>query len=306
MQQFNEDGSYTFGYENSDGSFRMENRDASGFVVGRYGYIDTNGVTQEIGSIFHYLIIAAAMPFIISFNHSIDYVSGNLGGDSVGHQVRGTLIPRTAMDTPFPVIRRSSSAQSTRENNNVDVSNVGLSDDNSVVIVSRDADANTGNPSVVRIVASGKTTPVYNSPNIDRAIGSSSTSYSTPTVALRLPSAPVYNSPTPVVDVTRIVAPAYSSSSSSSFIRSPNAVSNYGEQQQINNNVVVSRTPLLPTSSYGATGRLDSFLGNLPVAGGRIKNGNSNGYGQQPSPTVVINKLLPNSGSIATSKVISY
>jgi len=224
----------------------------------------------------------------------------------VGHQVRGTLIPRTAMDTPFPVIRRSSSAQSTRENNNVDVSNVGLSDDNSVVIVSRDADANTGNPSVVRIVASGKTTPVYNSPNIDRAIGSSSTSYSTPTVALRLPSAPVYNSPTPVVDVTRIVAPAYSSSSSSNFIRSPNAVTNYGEQQQINNNVVVSRTPLLPTSSYGATGRLDSFLGNLPVAGGRIKNGNSNGYGQQPSPTVVINKLLPNSGSIATSKVISY
>ena len=57
MQQFNEDGSYTFGYENSDGSFRMENRDASGFVVGRYGYIDTNGVTQEIGSIFHYFIV---------------------------------------------------------------------------------------------------------------------------------------------------------------------------------------------------------------------------------------------------------
>ena len=245
------------------------------------------------------------MPFISS-NHSIDYVSGNLGGESVGHQVRGTLIPRTAIDAPFPVIRRSSSTESTRENNNVDVNNVGLSDDNSVVIVSRDADINTGSPSVVRIVASGKTTPVYNSPKIDRAIGSSSTSYSTPTVALRLPSAPVYNSPTPVVDVTRIVAPTYSSPSSSAFIRSPNAGSNYGEQQQINN-VVVSRTPLQPTSSYGSTGRLDSFLGNLPVAGGRINNGNSNGYGQQPSQKAVINKLLlPNSGSMAASKAISY
>jgi hypothetical protein len=52
IQQLNEDGSYTFGYENSDGSFRMENRDASGFVVGRYGYIDINGKTQEIGPIF--------------------------------------------------------------------------------------------------------------------------------------------------------------------------------------------------------------------------------------------------------------
>jgi hypothetical protein len=52
IQQLNEDGSFTFGYENSDGSFRMENRDASGFVVGRYGYIDINGKTQEIGPIF--------------------------------------------------------------------------------------------------------------------------------------------------------------------------------------------------------------------------------------------------------------
>ena len=52
IQQLNEDGSFTFGYENSDGSFRMENRDASGYVVGRYGYIDAYGKTQEIGSIF--------------------------------------------------------------------------------------------------------------------------------------------------------------------------------------------------------------------------------------------------------------
>jgi len=49
IQQLNEDGSFTFGYENSDGSYRMENRDASGYVVGRYGYIDAYGKTQEMG-----------------------------------------------------------------------------------------------------------------------------------------------------------------------------------------------------------------------------------------------------------------
>ena len=49
IHQVNEDGSFTFGYENSDGSFRMENRDPSGYVVGRYGYIDAYGKTQEFG-----------------------------------------------------------------------------------------------------------------------------------------------------------------------------------------------------------------------------------------------------------------
>ena len=49
VQQASEDGSYMFGYENLDGSFRMENRDATGLVKGKYGYIDANGELQEFG-----------------------------------------------------------------------------------------------------------------------------------------------------------------------------------------------------------------------------------------------------------------
>jgi hypothetical protein len=58
--QLSEGGSYSFGYENTDGFFRMENRDVSGFVDGRYSYIEINGITQEIGSIFLPIFIIAA------------------------------------------------------------------------------------------------------------------------------------------------------------------------------------------------------------------------------------------------------
>lgn len=49
MNQHNEDGSYTFGYESADGSFRVENRDVDGFVTGKYGYIDPIGELHEFG-----------------------------------------------------------------------------------------------------------------------------------------------------------------------------------------------------------------------------------------------------------------
>ncbi len=49
INQLNEDGSYTFGYEASDGSFRFENMDANGYLTGRYGYVDSYGKTQETG-----------------------------------------------------------------------------------------------------------------------------------------------------------------------------------------------------------------------------------------------------------------
>lgn len=49
INQLNEDGTYTFGYESADGSFRVENRDIDGFVSGKYGYVDANGKVQEFG-----------------------------------------------------------------------------------------------------------------------------------------------------------------------------------------------------------------------------------------------------------------
>jgi len=49
IYQVNDDGSYTFGYEAADGAFRVENRDAKGYVIGRYGYVDSNGKLQVVG-----------------------------------------------------------------------------------------------------------------------------------------------------------------------------------------------------------------------------------------------------------------
>ena len=41
--RLNDDGSYTYGYEASDGTFKLETRFADGTVQGKYGYIDANG-----------------------------------------------------------------------------------------------------------------------------------------------------------------------------------------------------------------------------------------------------------------------
>merc|ERR1712001_784069 len=43
VNEINEDGSYTVGFEASDGSFRLETKDAEGNVEGKYGFLDENG-----------------------------------------------------------------------------------------------------------------------------------------------------------------------------------------------------------------------------------------------------------------------
>ena len=52
LKQINEvhdDGSYTFGFEAGDGSFRVETKSVSGEIKGKYGYIDEFGVQQVLG-----------------------------------------------------------------------------------------------------------------------------------------------------------------------------------------------------------------------------------------------------------------
>ncbi|KAJ0175858.1 hypothetical protein K1T71_009017 [Dendrolimus kikuchii] len=44
----NDDGSYSFGYEAADGSFKIETKYPNGDVAGKYGYIDVNGKTREV------------------------------------------------------------------------------------------------------------------------------------------------------------------------------------------------------------------------------------------------------------------
>jgi len=42
------DGSYTYGYENGDGTYKIETRYANGEVRGKYGYYDDTGVLREV------------------------------------------------------------------------------------------------------------------------------------------------------------------------------------------------------------------------------------------------------------------
>ncbi|XP_041984485.1 mushroom body large-type Kenyon cell-specific protein 1-like [Aricia agestis] len=44
----NDDGSYSFGYEAADGSFKIETKYPNGDVAGKYGYVDADGKVREV------------------------------------------------------------------------------------------------------------------------------------------------------------------------------------------------------------------------------------------------------------------
>lgn len=48
INRHNEDGSYSYGYEGADGSFKIETKYANGEVYGKYGYIDDAGKVREV------------------------------------------------------------------------------------------------------------------------------------------------------------------------------------------------------------------------------------------------------------------
>uniref|UniRef100_A0A1B6C490 Cuticle protein 6 n=1 Tax=Clastoptera arizonana TaxID=38151 RepID=A0A1B6C490_9HEMI len=48
INRVNDDGSYTFGYEATDGSFKIETRDVLGNIKGMFGFIDENGELKRV------------------------------------------------------------------------------------------------------------------------------------------------------------------------------------------------------------------------------------------------------------------
>ena len=48
INQVNMDGSFTYGFEAADGTFRVETRDIKGNIKGKYGYIDEFGELQTV------------------------------------------------------------------------------------------------------------------------------------------------------------------------------------------------------------------------------------------------------------------
>lgn len=51
----NEDGSYTYGYEAADGSFKIETKSSTGEVKGKYGYRDDTGKVLHFNNTFNEL-----------------------------------------------------------------------------------------------------------------------------------------------------------------------------------------------------------------------------------------------------------
>lgn len=48
INRHNEDGSYSYGYEGADGSFKIETKYPTGEVYGKYGYVDDSGKVREV------------------------------------------------------------------------------------------------------------------------------------------------------------------------------------------------------------------------------------------------------------------
>jgi len=48
VNRHNEDGSYSYGYEAADGSYKIESKYPSGEVYGKYGFVDDTGNVREI------------------------------------------------------------------------------------------------------------------------------------------------------------------------------------------------------------------------------------------------------------------
>lgn len=72
INRVNDDGSYTYGFEAADGSFKVETRDKEGNVLGKYGYLDETGQVK-----------------------TVEYTSGR-----VGHQARGEHLPEQPIVAP--------------------------------------------------------------------------------------------------------------------------------------------------------------------------------------------------------------
>lgn len=48
MNRHNEDGSYSYGYEAGDGSYKIESKYPTGEVYGKYGFVDDTGSVREV------------------------------------------------------------------------------------------------------------------------------------------------------------------------------------------------------------------------------------------------------------------
>lgn len=94
INRHNDDGSYSFGYEAADGSFKIETKHQNGEVYGKYGYVDNEGTVREVeygaskqrgfeptGELFHQSIIDYF--FCLCLSNPLFVVVVNEAGDQL-------------------------------------------------------------------------------------------------------------------------------------------------------------------------------------------------------------------------------
>ena len=103
IHEVNDDGSYTFGYIDSAGTFRVEHKNDNGHVTGKFGYIDADGQIQTSGKnigtlkkIYQYFGNCSSMityDFSMSVCSQLEYVAGlNVAGQSLGYKSMRTIL----------------------------------------------------------------------------------------------------------------------------------------------------------------------------------------------------------------------
>jgi len=73
VDQHNTDGSYTYGFQSADGTYKLETRLATGDVKGKYGYFDADGNLKEIS--YGADKVTGFVPTIDGFEHSPPSIS---------------------------------------------------------------------------------------------------------------------------------------------------------------------------------------------------------------------------------------
>ncbi|CAA9999139.1 unnamed protein product [Nesidiocoris tenuis] len=81
INRHNDDGSYSYGYEAADGSFKIETKTPNGEVFGKYGYVDDTGKTREV-----------------------EYGATKLGFQPVGNDINVPPPTTSNNDTPYPAL----------------------------------------------------------------------------------------------------------------------------------------------------------------------------------------------------------
>lgn len=114
----NEDGSYTYGYEGADGSFKIETKTRSGEVTGKYGYVDDSGKLRvvEYGANRHGFQpsgegITVPPPTLVQLRPDND----DDDDDKTGGDVGADATPEARRPRPQPAQRPSPPAKTQRD-----------------------------------------------------------------------------------------------------------------------------------------------------------------------------------------------